>query len=116
MNEHRRDALLPRPEYYRRLARSAGMGAAILGVSLSIGMVGYHFIEGMSWVNAYLNSAMLMGGMGPVDPPRTDAGKLFAGTYALYCGLVLLIAAGVVLAPVVNRFLHKFHLDYVAGR
>jgi hypothetical protein len=110
MYERRTDELLARGAFLRRLARNAGIGAGLLLVSLGIGMLGYHFIEGLPWVDAYLNSAMLMGGMGPVDAPKSAPGKLFAGTYALYCGLVLLIVAGVSLAPVVHRFLHKFHL------
>jgi hypothetical protein len=75
-------------------------------------MAGCHALfEGMLWRDAFLNSAMLLGGMGPVDAPRTDGGKLFAGLYALYAGLVFLIAAALVVAPVVHRLLHQFHWE-----
>jgi len=84
--------------------------ALVLG-SLLAGMAGYSYFEGLAWRDAFLNAAMLLGGMGPVDAPRTDGGKLFAGLYALYAGLVFLIAAGLVLAPVLHRLLHKFHWD-----
>lgn len=94
MYERRTDELLAPGAFLRRLARNAGIGGGLLLVSLGIGMLGYHFIEGLPWIDAYLNAAMLMGGMGPVDAPRSSPGKLFAGTYALYCGLVLLIVSG----------------------
>lgn len=82
---------------------------ALLVLSLVGGMAGYEHFESLAWRDAFLNSAMLMGGMGPVDPPRTDSGKLFAGMFALYAGLVFLVTAGLVLAPLVHRLLHKFH-------
>jgi len=84
--------------------------ALVLG-SLLIGMAGYAHYEGLAWRDAFLNAAMLLGGMGPVEAPRTEGGKLFAGLYALYAGLVFLVAVGIVLAPVVHRLLHKFHWD-----
>jgi hypothetical protein len=74
-------------------------------------MVGYAAFEGLGWLDAFLNASMLLGGMGPVEQPRTTGGKLFAGAYALYSGLVFLVAAGIVLAPVVHRQMHHFHLD-----
>ena len=74
-------------------------------------MLGYHLIEGLSWVDAFLNSAMLLGGMGPVDQLHTTAGKIFAGIYALYSGIVFLVIAGVLFAPIFHRMLHHFHLD-----
>ncbi len=83
----------------------------LVGVALAAGMWGYHATEGMSWLDAFLNSAMLLGGMGPVTPLATDAGKLFAGIYALVCGLVFVLASGVVLAPVFHRVLHALHVD-----
>ena len=80
-------------------------------MSLAAGMCGYHFLEKLPWVDAFLNAAMILGGMGPVDPVKTGAGKIFAGLYALYSGLALITIAGLLLAPVVHRFLHKFHLE-----
>jgi hypothetical protein len=88
--------------------------AAALGLllfSLTLGMAGYEHFEQLPWRDAFLNSAMLLGGMGPVDAPRTDGGKLFAGLYALYAGLVFLLVAGLVFAPVVHRVMHKFHWE-----
>jgi hypothetical protein len=72
-------------------------------------MAGYHYLEGMAWVEAFLNAAMLLGGMGPVDPLHTEAGKIFAGVYAIYCGMLLVVCGGMLLVPVFHRVLHRFH-------
>jgi hypothetical protein len=88
-----------------------GVATALVLGSLLIGMAGYAHYEGLAWRDAFLNAAMLLGGMGPVEAPRTEGGKLFAGLYALYAGLVFLVAVGIALAPVVHRLLHKFHWD-----
>lgn len=74
-------------------------------------MAGYHYYESMSWVDAYVNAAMILSGMGPVNPLQTDAGKIFAGSYALFSGIVFLVVIAVIFAPVIHRFLHKFHLE-----
>jgi len=111
MYEHRSEPLLPFRAFLRRLATSAALGFAIVAVSLLIGMVGYRFMVGLSWIDAFLNAAMLLGRMGPIDPPKTAAGKLFSGLYALYCGFAVLGIAGVIFAPVFHRFLHHFHLE-----
>jgi hypothetical protein len=103
--------LLPRVEFMRRQARFTLAALGIIVASLAIGMLGYHFLEGLTWMDAFLNAAMLMGGMGPLAPLTTEAGKLFAGLYALYCGLVLLISVGILAAPIFHRFLHRFHLE-----
>jgi len=89
----------------------AAAGLGLLLFSLILGMSGYGYFEHLPWRDAFLNAAMLMGGMGPVDAPQTDGGKLFAGLYALYAGLVFLVAAGLVFAPVVHRVMHKFHWE-----
>jgi hypothetical protein len=94
-----------------RLAVNVFAGLLLIGVFLAIGMYGYRTTEGMSWLDAFLNAAMLLGGMGPVTPLATDAGKLFAGVYALACGLVFVLTAGLVLAPVLHRVLHALHVD-----
>jgi hypothetical protein len=109
--EHRSEPLLSHRAFFGRLARSALLGAALITVSLFAGMAGYHAFEQLAWIDAFLNAAMLLGGMGPVAIPQTEAGKLFAGIYALYCGLVVLIAAGIILAPVAHRILHRLHLE-----
>lgn len=110
MFEHRAQPLLSYPQYLQRLAQSGAVALALVTGSLIIGMVGYHSLEGLSWIDSFLNASMLLGGMGPVNAPVGFAGKLFAGFYALYCGLVVILVAGVLLAPVAHRFLHKFHL------
>ena len=102
---------LPRPRFIRRMALHVAAGLGLLLVSLLFGMAGYERFERLPWRDAFLNSAMLMGGMGPVDAPRTDAGKVFAGLYALYAGLIFLVAAGLVLAPAMHRVMHKFHWE-----
>jgi hypothetical protein len=87
------------------------MAVALLALSLGVGMLGYEHFEGLPWIDGFLNSAMLLGGMGPVNPPLTAAGKLFAGIYALYAGLVFIVTAALVVTPVLHRLLHRFHLD-----
>jgi hypothetical protein len=111
MFEHRKQPLLPRRAFYARLARSAAVAGAIVAASLAVGMAGYHGLEGMSWLDAFMNASMILSGMGPADTLHTSAGKLFAGCYALFSGLALVTAIGVVFAPVFHRFLHKFHLE-----
>jgi hypothetical protein len=109
--EHRKRPLATPAAFARRVARSIGLVVLLMAVSLAAGMFGYHTLESMSWIDAFHNAAMLMGGMGPVSEMKTGAGKLFAGLYALYCGLFLLIAAGIVLAPLAHRLVHRFHLE-----
>lgn len=103
--------LLPRALYLRRLALHTATAVAILLASLALGMAGYMYFEHLPWRDAFLNAAMLLGGMGPVDAPKSDGGKLFAGLFALYAGLVIIIAAGVVLAPALHRMIHRIHWD-----
>jgi len=95
--------------FIMRMLRHVAVAVLLLVVSIVIGMVGYEYFEQLSWRSAFLNSAMLLGGMGPVDAPHSDGGKLFAGLYALYAGLVFIVVAGLILAPLVHRVMHKFH-------
>lgn len=111
MFEHRTQPLLSRRQFLLRLARSVGLSLTLVAGSLLIGIAGYRLLEGLSWIDAFLNASMLLGGMGPVNPPVSFGGKLFAGLYALYCGLVVILIAGLLLAPVAHRVLHKFHLQ-----
>jgi hypothetical protein len=113
MFEHHHEKLLPRRLFLKRLAKYALISLSLVLGSLVIGMVGYHMFESYSWVDSFLNSAMLMGGMGPVGTLHTDGGKIFAGIYALYCGLIELVAIGIFAVPIVHRFLHHFHLEKV---
>lgn len=111
MNEKSITPLWPRRVYAAMLVRNFALGLAAIGVCLGMGMTGYHCIEKLSWIDSFLNAAMILSGMGPVTPMQTNAGKIFAGCYALFSGLALISIVGVMLAPVVHRFLHKFHLD-----
>ena len=111
MFEHHTKPLLPRKEYYRRILRHAGLGATIIVVALGLGMTGYHVFEKLPWIDAFVNAAMILSGMGPVATLQTDAGKIFAGCYALFSGLALIAILGIIFAPVVHRSLHKFHLE-----
>lgn len=116
MFEHRKAPLLPRQAFFARLARTAALGLVMIAVSLGIGMAGYHAFENLSWIDAFANAAMILSGMGPLTPLQTSSGKLFAGCYALFSGLALVIIIGLIFAPVVHRFLHKFHLESDSSR
>ena len=109
MFEHRRQPLLPRAEFYRRLARSLVLALVFITGSLALGIVGYHWIAHLPWIDALLNASMILTGMGPVDEMKTDSAKVFASAYALFSGVAFLSAMAVLVAPVVHRFLHRFH-------
>jgi hypothetical protein len=111
MYESRRQRPIPRRHFLRRLVAHGAVAGGMVGGSLLLGMGGYAYFEHLAWRDAFLNAAMLLGGMGPVDPPRTPGGKLFAGAYALYAGLIFLVAVAIVAAPVFHRLLHQFHWD-----
>jgi hypothetical protein len=111
MYERRNDRPLSRRRFLGRFVAHLSLGALVLVGSLGIGMAGYRHFEGLGWLDAFLNASMLLGGMGPVETPATPGGKLFAGLYALYAGMVVLVAASIILAPVVHRVLHRFHWD-----
>jgi hypothetical protein len=110
MYEHHTKPLLPRRVFLVRLARSVAMGLVCIVAALGVGMAGYHWFVKLSWIDAFENAAMILSGMGPVSPVDSDAGKLFAGCYALFSGLMFVATVGVIFAPVYHRFLHKFHL------
>jgi hypothetical protein len=115
MYEHRTEPLLPRRMFALRVARHTAVAFGIIGVSVAIGMVGYHNIEGLDWVDSFLNAAMIFSGEGPVEPLKTNAGKIFAGCYGLASVIILLASVGVLLAPAIHRGLHKFNLDVAAA-
>ena len=100
---------VPREVFLRRLAVHFGLACLLVSGSIAGGMAGYIYFERLPIIDAFLNAAMLLGGMGPVESPVTDGGKLFAGFYALYCGLIFLVVVSLILAPVVHRMLHRFH-------
>jgi hypothetical protein len=107
--EHRTHRPLVRRLFVRRLLLHFLAAAGLVTGSLFLGVAGYAYFEGLGWRDAFLNAAMLMGGEGPVERPQTDGGKLFAGFYALYAGLVLIVVTGIILAPLIHRLLHRFH-------
>jgi ABC-type glycerol-3-phosphate transport system permease component len=107
--EARHHPPISRRRFARRMVAHVAVAAVFLVVSLAIGMAGYAYFEHLAWRDAFLNAAMLMGGMGPVETVRTPGGKVFAGLYALYCGLGVLIAFAILVAPALHRLLHKFH-------
>ena len=111
MYETKKQRPLVRARFVRRLLAHLLVALGMLVLSLFLGMWGYMFFERLAWRDAFLNAAMLLGGMGPVNPPQTDGGKLFAGVYALYAGLVFIITAALLFTPILHRVLHKFHWD-----
>ena len=111
MFEHRHEPILSRSAFRLRLLRHALVAIGLVAASLGIGILGYHGFEGLGWIDAIVNAAMILGGMGPVDALRTSGGKLFAAAYALFAGIVFLVVVGVLFAPAIHRFLHRFHLE-----
>lgn len=109
--EHHTQPIATRAEFTRRMLRFSLFAAGIILFSLCIGILGYHYLESLSWIDSLLNASMILGGMGPVNNLQTNAGKIFASFYALYSGIVLLASVGVLGAPIFHRFMHRFHLE-----
>ena len=114
--EHISEPVARFPRYFRRQLRSLGVGIILIAIALYAGMLGYHLLVGLSWIDSYENAAMILSGMGPLASPSTYAGKVFAGTYALFSGIAVLAIAAVIAAPLVHRFLHRLHADPGASR
>jgi hypothetical protein len=100
-----------RRSFYRRFLLALGLSSGLIGFSLSLGLLGYHFVAGFNWVDSLLNAAMILTGMGPVSALSSDAAKLFASAYALFSGLIFITATGILLTPLFHRVLHRFHLE-----
>lgn len=113
--ERRHERLIPVRLFVRRVSRAMMFWLALTMAGLGIGMIGYAASEGMSGVDAFVNAAMILSGMGPVSELKTDGGKLFAGFYAIFSGLFVVIATGFVLAPILHRVLHSFHIEEGKG-
>ncbi|HZZ20532.1 MAG TPA: hypothetical protein VFE25_14240 [Opitutaceae bacterium] len=111
MDVKKKRKLQPLPSFARRLGISAAIMFGIVSLALLTGIVGYHRIAHLSWIDSFLNASMILTGMGPVDPMRDDAAKLFASAYALFSGVVFLSAVGVLLSPILHRILRAFHIE-----
>jgi hypothetical protein len=109
--EHRGQRPLSTRRFVARLAQHGGVAAALIGVSLLVGLAAYHWLAGFGWVDSFLNAAMILGGMGPVGDIHSTSGKVFAGLYALYAGVVFLVVAALMLTPMFHRMIHRFHWD-----
>jgi hypothetical protein len=109
--EHHNQPLLPRIKFLGRILGHALIALILLALALGIGVLGYHLTERMSWLDALLNASMILGGMGPVGELHTQGGKLFASFYALFSGVVFLASAGLLIAPLAHRLLHRLHLE-----
>ena len=109
--EHSHEKLIPRRDFFRRMMRAIGVWCVLALCGLVIGMAGYCYFEDMSLPDAYVNAAMILSGMGPLGELKTTAGKLFAGSYAIFSGLIIVIATSFVLAPIFHRVLHHFHVE-----
>jgi len=111
MFEHRTEPLLPPHRFLWRVSWFLALSAVAIGIALGIGVLGDHFFGGLPWIDALVNASVILGGMGPVDPITTHAGKLFASAYALFSGLLFIGAASLVVAPFVHRIMHTMHLE-----
>ena len=111
MYEHRMHPLLGRADFKKRVARHVMLALFVLALALGTGVVGYHYLGELKWLDALLNASMILGGMGPVDPLHKPVAKLFASCYALFSGLAFIGVASVLVAPFVHRLLHRFHVD-----
>ena len=113
--ERKHERLAPLTTFIRRMASSLGISIGVIALALVIGVMGYHSIAGFDWVDSLLEASMILGGMGPVNPLPNTSAKLFASAYALFSGLVFIGIMGVILAPIVHRVMHTFHLEKDGG-
>jgi hypothetical protein len=111
MYEHRTHPILSRVDFAKRVFRHMLLAFIVLALALGVGVVGYHTLGELEWLDALLNASMILGGMGPVDPLKKPVAKLFASGYALFSGLVFISVASLLIAPFAHRLLHRFHLD-----
>ena len=115
MFERKNEELAPVSVFVRRIFASLAIAFSLIGTALLIGIVGYHCLGGFGWIDSLLEASMILGGMGPVNQLSTNSVKVFASFYALFSGLIFIAVMGVVLSPIVHRFLHKFHIDEEDG-
>jgi len=111
MFERKHEKLIPLSAFAKRMLGAVGLALVLIGPALLIGIAGYHWIDNLDWIDSLVEASMILGGMGPVNPLRNDAAKVFASVYALFSGLVLIGVMGIVLTPITHRLLHKFHAE-----
>ncbi len=111
MFEKKHQPLAHRHVFIKRSARHVMLGVTIIAICLFIGVAGYHYVDGVPWIDSLHNASMILGGMGPVVEIKSVAGKIFSSAYALFCGVMFITTIGIILAPAVHRFFHKLHLD-----
>lgn len=111
MYENFNQPLASRRKFHKRVIKAGTFAFVIFIVALSLGVSGYHFIVHLEWVDSFLNASMILGGMGQISALTTDAAKIFAGCYALFSGVTFISSMAIFLAPIIHRFLHKFHIS-----
>jgi hypothetical protein len=111
MFERKHEKLVPTSVFAKRMLGAVALAVGLIAPALFIGIAGYHWIDNLDWVDSLLEASMILGGMGPVNPLRNDAAKVFASVYALFSGLVLIGVMGIILTPITHRLLHKFHAE-----
>ena len=111
MYEHRKQPLLSRAKFLKRVGRHGLVALGIVAFGLGIGVLGYHWLAHLSWIDSLLNASMILGGMGPIDPLPNNAAKVFASFYALFSGLAFIGIVSVLLVPFVHRLLHRVHAE-----
>jgi len=109
--EHKTERLAPRPVFYRRLFGNFLLASGVLAVCLIIGVMGYRYFAGATWIDSFHNASMILSGMGPVIEITSRSGKIFSSLYALFSGIVFITNIGIILAPAIHRFFHKLHLQ-----
>ncbi|MEP6718716.1 MAG: hypothetical protein ABJB21_06230 [bacterium] len=110
MFEHRHEKLAPLSVFLKRMVGTASIGLVLLLITLLIGICGYHWLDGLDWIDSLVEASMILGGMGPINPLTNTSAKIFASVYALFSGVVFIALMGLLLTPVVHRLMHKFHL------
>ena len=111
MYEHRAEQIAPRSVFIKRIIAALLVGFGLIVIALTIGIVGYHLLAGLGWIDSLLEASMILGGMGPVRELHSDSAKIFASIYALFSGIIFIALMGIMLSPVAHRVMHKFHVD-----
>ena len=111
MYEYKKQALLPKKVYYRRLAFNFFIATIIMVISLTIGVVGYHWLGAMGWIDSIHNASMILSGMGLINPVNSEGAKIFSSCYALFSGVIFITNFGIILAPAAHRIMHRMHLE-----